>query len=161
MDDNSGSKDKALEALDFIINVLKEHEQTLDESIHELAIVTEQKMDTEALNGKIDRLDEKVNILQKEVTALIDLLLHAPTPNREPHAAVLCFTCFHAERTRDGFELYTVGRFFVACSPRGNINFQLRRARKYSSSRHSCEKPNNHLHRRPPRLLSCSENMAI
>ena len=39
---NPGSKDKSLEALDFIINVLKEHEQNLDKSISEFASVTEQ-----------------------------------------------------------------------------------------------------------------------
>ena len=36
------SKDEALEALDFIVNVLKEHEKDLDKLINELATVTEQ-----------------------------------------------------------------------------------------------------------------------
>ena len=60
------SKDKALEALDFIINVLKEHEQNLDKSINELATVTEQIGDTEALNSKVGKVEEKINNLQKE-----------------------------------------------------------------------------------------------
>jgi hypothetical protein len=42
MVENPGSRDKALEALDFIFNVLKDHEQVLDKSIRDLAIVTEQ-----------------------------------------------------------------------------------------------------------------------
>jgi hypothetical protein len=49
MSENPSSRDKALEALDFIINILKEHEQTLDESIGELATVTENV-------GKIDEM---------------------------------------------------------------------------------------------------------
>jgi hypothetical protein len=38
---NPQSKDEALEALDFIVNVLKEHERDLDKLINELATVTE------------------------------------------------------------------------------------------------------------------------
>jgi len=33
MADTSGAKDKSFEALDFIINVLKEHEKSLDQSM--------------------------------------------------------------------------------------------------------------------------------
>ena len=78
MVETPGSKDKSLEALDFIINVLKEHEQILDKSIHELATVTEQTGDTEALNGKIEKVDEKISLLQKQVTNLISHLSNAP-----------------------------------------------------------------------------------
>jgi hypothetical protein len=78
MADNSGSKDRSLEALDFIINVLKEHEQTLDKSIHELATITEQIGDTDALNGKVEKVEEKISNLQKEVTNLIGYLSSAP-----------------------------------------------------------------------------------
>src|SRR5665647_2437907 len=75
---NPGSKDKALEALDFIINVLKEHEQNLDKSINEFATVTEHVGNTDVLNGKIEKVEEKINILQKEMTNLIDVLLKTP-----------------------------------------------------------------------------------
>jgi hypothetical protein len=78
MANTPGSKDKALEALDFIINVLKEHEQTLDKSIQELATVTEQSGDTESLNSKIEKFDEKINLLQKDVTDLTAYLTNAP-----------------------------------------------------------------------------------
>ena len=79
MEDTSGSKDKALEALDFIINVLKEHEKTLDKSIDELATVSEQINDTaNGLKGKVDKVEEKINNLQKEVTTLIGTLSNAP-----------------------------------------------------------------------------------
>jgi hypothetical protein len=74
MTNNNGSKDKSLEALDFIINVIKEHEQTLDRSINELATVTEQIGVTDVLNSKVDKVEEKINNLQKEITNLIGYL---------------------------------------------------------------------------------------
>ena len=77
MAENPGAKDRSLEALDFIINVLKEHEQILDKSIDELATVTEQMGRTDVLNGKIEKFDEKISLLQKTVTNLISCLSNA------------------------------------------------------------------------------------
>ncbi len=78
MSDDLGSKDKSFEALDFIINVLKDHEKVLDKSIHELATVTEQMGDTDALNGEVEKLEEKMNNLQKDVKSLIAYLSNSP-----------------------------------------------------------------------------------
>ena len=75
---NPGSKDKSLEALDFIINVLKEHEQNLDKSINEFALVTEHLGNTDVLNGKIEKVEEKIGNLQKEITNLIGLMSSSP-----------------------------------------------------------------------------------
>jgi hypothetical protein len=75
---NPGSKDKSLEALDFIINVLKEHEQNLDKSISEFAAVTEQVGNTDVLNGRIAKVEEKIGNLQKEITNLIGILSNSP-----------------------------------------------------------------------------------
>ena len=75
---NPQSKDDALEALDFIVNVLKEHEKDLDKLINELATVTEQMGDTSELNGKVEKVEEKIDALQKEVTSLISHLSNAP-----------------------------------------------------------------------------------
>lgn len=74
MSRNPQSKDEALEALDFIVNVLKEHEKDLDKLINELATVTEQLGETGELTGKVEKVEEKVNNLQKEVTNLIAYL---------------------------------------------------------------------------------------
>lgn len=74
MTKNPQSKDDALEALDFIVNVLKEHERDLDKLINELATVTEQIGDTGELNGKVEKVEEKINNLQKEVTNLVSCL---------------------------------------------------------------------------------------
>ena len=78
MAENSDSKDKSLEALDFLINVLKEHEQNLDKSIDQLATVAEQLGNTDALMGKMMAVEEKINDFQKEVTRLIGYVLNAP-----------------------------------------------------------------------------------
>ena len=71
MDKNPQSKDDALEALDFIVNVLKEHEKDLDKLINELATVTEQMGDSGELSSKVVKVEEKIDILQKQVTDLI------------------------------------------------------------------------------------------
>lgn len=83
---NSQSKDDALEALDFIVNVLKEHEKDLDKLISELATVTEQLGDTGALNTKVDKIEEKMNSMQKEVTTLITYL-SSTKPKEAPQTA--------------------------------------------------------------------------
>ncbi len=79
MAENPGSKDKSLETLDFIINVLKEHEINLDKTIDDLSRVIEQIRDTTAgLKGKVEESEEKINNLQKEVANLIGFLSSAP-----------------------------------------------------------------------------------
>jgi hypothetical protein len=75
---NPQSKDDALEALDFIVNVLKEHEKDLDKLINELATVTEQMGDTSELSGKVENVEGKIDSLQKEVSNLIRALSNAP-----------------------------------------------------------------------------------
>ena len=75
---NPQSKDDALEALDFIVNVLKEHEKDLDKLINELATVTEQMGDSSELSGKVEKVEGKIDSLQKEVTNLIGALSSAP-----------------------------------------------------------------------------------
>jgi hypothetical protein len=77
-DKNPQSKDDALEALDFIVNVLKEHEKDLDKLINELATVTEQIGDTGELSSKVQKVEEKIDALQKQVTNLLNSLSGAP-----------------------------------------------------------------------------------
>ena len=68
------SKDEALEALDFIVNVLKEHEKDLDRLINELGNVTERMGDTGELSGKVEKVEERLTTLQNEITNLITYL---------------------------------------------------------------------------------------
>jgi DNA repair exonuclease SbcCD ATPase subunit len=68
------SKDEALEALDFIVNVLKEHEKDLDRLINELGTITEKMGDTGELSGKVEKVEERLSTLQNEITNLITYL---------------------------------------------------------------------------------------
>ena len=72
------SKDEALEALDFIVNVLKEHEKDLDKLIHELGTVTEALGETGELTCKVEKVEEKINGLQNEINTLVDYLSTSP-----------------------------------------------------------------------------------
>lgn len=71
MSKNPQQKDEALEALDFIVNVLKEHERDLDKLIGELATVTEQMGEPGELSEKINKVEEKINGIQKQVNELV------------------------------------------------------------------------------------------
>jgi hypothetical protein len=75
------SKDEALEALDFIVSVLKEHEKDLDRLINELGSVTEKMGDTGELSGKVERVEERLSTLQGEITNLITYL---SAPHKTP-----------------------------------------------------------------------------
>jgi small-conductance mechanosensitive channel len=68
------SKDEALEALDFIVNVLKEHEKDLDRLITELGTITERLGDTGEFSGKIEKVEERLTTLQNEIANLITYL---------------------------------------------------------------------------------------
>jgi hypothetical protein len=71
---NNQSKDEALETLDFIMNVLKEHEKDLDKVINELETVAEQFGKTGELTGKVEKVEEKISNLQKDFTKMINNL---------------------------------------------------------------------------------------
>jgi len=71
MENNSGSEDKYFEALDFVINVLKKHEQILDKSIQELTTLTEYLENLNGLNSKVENAEEKINTIQKDVTDIL------------------------------------------------------------------------------------------
>ena len=68
------SKDEALEALDFIVSVLKEHEKDLDRLINELGTITERLGDTGELSGKVEKVEGRLSTLQNEITNLITYL---------------------------------------------------------------------------------------
>ena len=65
------TKNDALEALDFIINVLKEHEKDLDRLISQLGIITESLGDTGEIPSKIENIEDRISNLQGEITNLI------------------------------------------------------------------------------------------
>ena len=65
------NKNEALEALDFIINVLKEHEKDLDRLIGQLGIITESLGETGEIPGKIEKIEDHITTLQGEITNLV------------------------------------------------------------------------------------------
>ncbi len=75
------TKNDALEALDFIINVLKEHEKDLDRLISQLGIITESLGETGELTGKIEKIEDRITTLQGEITNLIK---HVASPRDSP-----------------------------------------------------------------------------
>jgi hypothetical protein len=81
------SKDEALEALDFIVNVLKEHEKDLDRLINELGTVTDALGETGELSSKVEKVEERISGLQNEITGLVNYLSssskEAPVPAPE------------------------------------------------------------------------------
>jgi len=72
------SRDDALEALDFIINVLKEHEKDLDRLINELGKTSEKFGDSGALASKIENVEERLSSLQTEISNLIGFISSSP-----------------------------------------------------------------------------------
>jgi hypothetical protein len=72
------SKDEALEALDFIVNVLKEHEKDLDKLINELGTVTEALGETGELTCKVEKVEDKITGLQNEINTLVNYLSTSP-----------------------------------------------------------------------------------
>jgi len=70
----SPSKDEALEALDFIINVLREHEKDLDRLIGELGTITSSVGKTGDMSDKIDKVEDRLSTLQTEIAGLIGIL---------------------------------------------------------------------------------------
>jgi len=64
-------KNDSLEALDFIISVLKEHEKNLDRLIGELGKVTSKLGAGGEMNNKVERVEERLATIQGEVANLI------------------------------------------------------------------------------------------
>ncbi len=71
MSEKPPSKDEALEALDFIVNVLKEHEKDLDRLVNELGTVADQMGENGELGSKVEKIEEKINALQTDVNNVL------------------------------------------------------------------------------------------
>ncbi|MGB9914223.1 MAG: hypothetical protein ACPLIG_01120 [Candidatus Bathyarchaeales archaeon] len=78
------SKDEALEALDFIVNVLKEHEKDLDKLINELGTVAASLGETGELSSKVAKIEDRINGLQNEINNLINYLSTSPRETSAP-----------------------------------------------------------------------------
>jgi len=91
------NKNEALEALDFIINVLKEHEKDLDRLIGQLGIITESLGETGEITGKFENIEDRISTLQGEITNLIKYLgtprEAAPSSCIPPKTSTVNVTC--------------------------------------------------------------------
>lgn len=87
MSEKPPSKDEALEALDFIVNVLKEHEKDLDQLISELGAVAGTLGNSGELSEKVTKVEDKITGLQNQVTTLLKQL--TPSLSQIQPAAVL------------------------------------------------------------------------
>jgi len=87
-------RNEALEALDFIISVLKEHEKDLDRLIGELGKVTGKLGQSGGeMSNKIERVEERLATIQSEVASLIKELSSPkgmPQASRGPPVIVRC-----------------------------------------------------------------------
>lgn len=75
-------KNEALEALDFIISVLKEHEKDLDRLIGELGKVTGKLGSGGEMATKVERVEERLASIQSEV---VNLIKELSSPRELPH----------------------------------------------------------------------------
>jgi hypothetical protein len=81
MSEKSPSKDEALEALDFIVNVLKEHEKDLDRLVGELGTVAGQLGESGELNTKVKKIEDRISGLQNDVGNLVKSLSNSSRQN--------------------------------------------------------------------------------
>jgi DNA repair exonuclease SbcCD ATPase subunit len=85
---NPKRKDEALEAIDFIVSVLKQHEKDLDRLIAQLAKITDQLTKKGELPTRIEAMEQQLSSLQTEINSLIQALSATkeipPTPEPTP-----------------------------------------------------------------------------
>ena len=74
MSSRKPSKDEALEALDFIINVLREHEKDLDRLADKIGTTLEKYGETGELTGKITDVEDRLAHLQAQISDLIQII---------------------------------------------------------------------------------------
>jgi len=90
-------QNEALEALDFIINVLKEHEKDLDRLITELGKITEQVGETGELPSKIENVEKRLSTIQTEISNLIKFISTSREPPAQPRGPPVIVRCKHWE----------------------------------------------------------------
>jgi hypothetical protein len=75
MSKNSPSKDGSFEALDFILNIIKEHDKDLDRVATELASIAKRRGEKGDLRIRIAKIEDQIDSLQKDVDKLSKILV--------------------------------------------------------------------------------------
>ena len=70
MSKNPPSKDGTLEALDFILNVIREHDKDLDKLATEFSSIAKRLGERSELKGNLERIEGQIDSLQKDVDKL-------------------------------------------------------------------------------------------
>ena len=70
MTEGASSRDGAMEALDLVINVLKEHEASLDSAIENLSDIQESMGQASAVVAKVDKLGASIDRLQQDFSEI-------------------------------------------------------------------------------------------
>jgi len=71
MAQNPDSNDRYVEALDFIITFLRDHERKLDRLNNQLSNVVDGLGGFKGLSKKLDDLDEELDVLERELARLV------------------------------------------------------------------------------------------
>jgi uncharacterized coiled-coil protein SlyX len=86
-------KDKALEALDFVISVLGEYEKDMDRLTNQLSEITERFKGTDEISAKIEKIEDQLTSLQNEIRNMISSntsLNISHSPFNQPNVTVEC-----------------------------------------------------------------------
>lgn len=78
MSKNSPSKDGTLEVLDFILNVIEEHDKDLDTLTTELGSIVKRQKEMGELSDKFARIKDKMDTLQKDINKIVKILSLSP-----------------------------------------------------------------------------------
>lgn len=68
MIDNSDDDAKSLESIDFVVDILREHERNIDKLITQIADITEKLKKIPVLTDKIDVIQKKLDKLENDIT---------------------------------------------------------------------------------------------
>ena len=74
MTEESSSDDQLFGAIDLIVNVLKEHENNLDDFVDKLEKITERIKKTGEVSGRIDKIDEQIGNLRNQISSFQNAL---------------------------------------------------------------------------------------
>jgi hypothetical protein len=75
MSKNSPAKDGSFEALDFILNIIKEHDKDLDRVATELASIAKRRGEKGDVRDRIAKIEDQIDSLQRDVDKIAKILL--------------------------------------------------------------------------------------
>ena len=74
MSKNSPSKEGTLEALDFILNIIRDHDKDLEQLTNKLASIAKKGDEKGEIKEKLDRIENDLSNLQNDIAKLAKIL---------------------------------------------------------------------------------------